>query len=514
MALIFDSNRIPSGLHPEVQQSLYNGLDGLITRELLDILTPITGRSDHTYAFERNLLGPVLTMVRRGILIDREGKEKMIGGDPLSNDASLKAGLLARTYALSGMERIVRKGKATWKITNEDASLQRLAKVVWGKTINCHSDKQLKEFFYTALQIPSIAVVKKGERKISCDREALERMRSSYVRAMPFCSIILRIRDLEKQVDVLSKNLSPTHRWAASYNIGGTNTGRWSSSDNPLRHSANAQNISNDLRRVFVPDPGYVMVQCDQQGAESRGVAYLSGDPNYIKAVESGDVHTTVAAMCWKFEPLRELADRICYRDYSYRFMAKKLGHGRNYGGQPRTLGQQTKVETKVTEEFCNLYDKAFPGIVEWRRWVASEVQSKGLLITPFGRRRQFWDRLKDDTTIRGALAFVPQSLIGDLTALSIYNLWLLHEPRAQLLANGHDAVLWQCKIEDLPHLYPQVMKMLEVKIPVADINGKERTLTIPFEAKLGFNWANQDENNPQGLMSPSKFTEKYGVML
>ena len=140
--------------------------------------------------------------------------------------------------------------------------------------------------------------------------------------------MLLELRDLAKIISVLRTPLSPDGRMFCSFNVAGTETNRWNSSKSIYDLGTNLQNITERLRRMFIPDPGYVFLSPDLAQAESRAVAYLSGDEAYIKACESSDLHTLVASMVWHELPWsgdpkrdREIADRKFYRDYSYRFM-------------------------------------------------------------------------------------------------------------------------------------------------------------------------------------------------
>ena len=164
--------------------------------------------------------------------------------------------------------------------------------------------------------------------------------------------MILAIRDLEKQCQTLSKDLAEGDRWAAAYNVAGTDTGRWSSSDHPLRHSANVQNIDPSIRQVFIAEADHYLVYCDLAGAEARAVAYLSKDKNYIKAVEESDVHSQVASMVFGMPPDRGKTgvDKEFYRGFTYRDIAKRLTHGTNYYGSARTLAIAAQVETKFVQ--------------------------------------------------------------------------------------------------------------------------------------------------------------------
>lgn len=461
MRIIETDNLPPMGL--DLQQMVYNGLDGMMTMEV-DAAIPHTP----TYEFERSLLPLVLEMMQRGILIDQGRRDSMV------------AHLQQRLIKIAG-------------------NFDTLCNGVWGKTFNPRSYLQLQDLLYNRLFLPQVIVSKKGEKKVSTDRDALEKLHREYSRAMPVTSHLLKMRDLEKTIETLTKSLSPAGRWHANFNIGGTDTGRWSSSSHPFDWGSNLQNIDDYIRRIFIPDPGYIFFNCDQQGAEARVVGYLAGDTDYIKAVESGDVHTMVAAMVFGFEPKRHLADRKYYREMSYRDIAKRAAHGSNYGGSAYTIARTLKVETKLIEEFQSKYFRTFPNLRKWQVWVAQQVQTHRQLVTPFGRIRNFWDNPKDDTTIRAAIAFVPQSTVGDMTSrglLAIRNAI----PEAQILNNIHDAAFGQIPLHMKDVLVPRIVETLTFPLQVKDIWGNIREMTIPWESQTGMNWGKKKKDNPDGL--------------
>lgn len=456
-----ETDNLPA-MDATLQQLVYNGLDGMLTMEV-DAAIPHTP----TYEFERSLLPLALTLMQRGIRID-QGKR-----DSMAEHLRQRLAKVQRGFDF-----------LCWEVL--------------GCKVNPRSYPQMQDLLYKKLLLPEVISSKKGEKKISTDRDALERLGRDYVRARPFAEHLLRIRDLEKTLDALTKHLSPSGRWHANFNIAGTDTGRWSSSSHPFGWGSNLQNIDDYVRRIFVPDEGHIFFNCDQQGAEARVVGYLAGDDAYIKAVESGDVHTMVAAMVFGFEPKRELADRKYYREMSFRDIAKRAAHGSNYGGTAHTIARVLKVETQIIEEFQRKYFKTFPNIYKWQVWVQQQVQSKRFLVTPFGRRRNFWDNPKDDATIRAAIAFVPQSTVGDLTSRGLLALHAL--PHVQVLNNIHDAAFGQIPLHMKEELLPLIVKTLTFPLQVTDIWGKNREMLIPWESQTGMNWGKRKKDNPDGL--------------
>jgi len=307
--------------HPQ-QEQVYNGLDCMITLEVHGHLTQLMAKApepQRTYAFERALQGPALSMMLRGFRVDQTERRTAI--DELE----------ARIIKLGG--RLHSRNRF-----DPESQLQRIAYAVWDKELNPKSPSQLIEFFYGKMRLPELWTSHKGVRKLSMDREALERL-SLYLYARPIINLVLDIRDLSKQREALITEVDRDGRMRTSYNIAGTETGRWSSSGNAFGTGGNLQNIADKLRKIFVADQGWKICGIDLEQAESREVGWLCGtlfgDWSYLEATETGELHTYTSKFIWprlgwngEADHDRRIADSLFYRDMSYRDMAKRGGHG------------------------------------------------------------------------------------------------------------------------------------------------------------------------------------------
>lgn len=458
------------------QRQVYNGLDCMLTLEIFEEISRLTNAEPLPYNFSRALQGPILEIMLRGFLVDRT-------------------------------ERFNALHKLKTRIEHLQTILNKLAFAVWGKGLNPRSPMQLQDFFYKTMQIPPIYTFQKGERKLSMNREVLEKL-DLHLYARPIVATILAIRAVAKQIEVLETEVSPDGRMRTSYNIGGTETGRLSSSAASDGTGSNLQNIEAALRRMFIADDGMALVVIDLEQAESREVGWLCGtlfgDWTYLDACEGGDLHTTTCQliwpnMVWGVNPKenKALAETNFYRHYSFRDMSKRGGHGSNYYGKPFTMARHLKVPARMMEDFQSRYFGAFPGIPAWHRWVAQEIQTTSILTTPWGRERQFFGRANDDTTLREAIAFSPQSATADRTNLGLLRIWQ-NIREAQLLAQTHDSASFQCPIHLVDEIVPHALKLMEIPIHSAKAG---RTMIVPGEAKVGFNWAYYNEKtNPNGL--------------
>ena len=216
----------------------------------------------------------------------------------------------------------------------------------------------------------------------------------------------------------------------------------------------------------------------------------------------SGDVHTAVAKICWPdlkwtgdLEQDKDVAESPFYRHYTYRFMCKKLGHGSNYGGKPETLAQQSKLPIGVVGGFQPKYFAAFPAHERWQRHVGSEIYTKGYLTSLTGRKRFFWGRRNDPETVRAAIAFDPQGSLADIVNTAMLNIW--RNRTATLMAQEHDALVFQYPTEAEAEIIPALMKQLPITIPLKH----GRSLTIPYDCQTGWNKGKWDKDkNPDGL--------------
>jgi DNA polymerase-1 len=460
MALVVDSSQPPKLDKTQAFQH-YNALDCCVTVEVWQKRLAHFGTNTwRTYLNEKDIQAPALEMQLRGLRMDAAATYEEC--QQLAHEISLLESYLAD-----------------------------LCRAVGHPPVNWKSPQQVKRL------LNSLGYTCKGT-----DRDTLENM-LVYFWAQPFIRAILSLRDRAKLYDVLAKTSRDRDgRFHAAFKVAGTTTGRLSSAKDPFGEGHNLQNINERTRRVFVPDPGYKLAYIDLEQAESRGVGYLSSDENYISACESADLHTTVCRMVWPDldwtgDPAEDkaIAEAPFYRTFSYRDMAKRLGHGLNYRGKPATMARHIKVPKEVVEQFQNAYFLRFPAIQRWHYSVMERLQRNGTITTPYGRYRRFFGRSGEDATIRKAIAHEPQSLLSDILNTGLWRIWW-QLPSAQLLAQVHDAVLLQYPEEQEAEILPAAKDLLEVTTLV---HGRE--MTIPAEPKAGWNWANYDElANPSGL--------------
>ena len=454
------------------RDQVYNGLDVCVTHDVFNAIHPqLDNVTAATYAFSKALQAPTIEMRLRGVLVDQARKSEVI-------------------------EDFYRK------IDRLDFQLDRiLTEGVGAYNINWRSPRDLQYLFYEVLGLDPI----RRSGRPTADRAARERL-ANYPIAQQIVAHINLLTELGDKISVLKTALDPDGRIRTSYNIAGTNTGRFSSSLSEFGTGGNLQNIEESLRSIFIADPNYKFAKCDAKSGESFCVGAIEWnlfrDARYLEACESGDPHTAVARICWPTLPWtgdisldKAIAESPFYRHYTYRFMCKKLGHGSNYGGKPATLADQAKLPLQVVRDFQPKYFRAFPAHLLWQAHVEEELRTTGALTSLMGRRRQFWGRRSDNSTLREAIAYDPQSSLAEIVNTAMMNIW--RAGTAIIMMHDHDAITFMYPEAKESAILPKLMEQLIVPVELSD----GRTLRIPYDCKIGWNKGEYDPiHNPDGL--------------
>jgi hypothetical protein len=552
---------IQQGLSPDNSYYAYNALDSAVTLRVWLALAPLLAKSPQasgSYDFVRSMQGPALDMMLHGVAINRVVRLQEIRRfEAIRDNAQSRLDRLADAlwgpehYTVRVKTKVVeaRVGKRGQRLKDVTRTVYTDEPHVRSRGLNPGSPKQVLAFFNIVLGFPIEYAIRKTpyghERTPTANDKTLLKWakfrtrgpgidpRDRTVEALPlgapFVSLILTIRDATKTLGFLNSKLDADNRWRCSYNIVGTETARWSSSSNAYGRGSNTQNVTGSLRRMFCADDDYWLLSVDEEQAESRvtaGFVYAAtGDLKYWGACESSDLHTTVCQMTWPElgwtddpQANRTLAETIypplAHIKFTYRDVAKRLGHGSNYGGSAFGIAQAVGLPIRLVEDFQRRYFAAFPAHILWHSWVREQLLTCQYLDSPppLLRRRHFFGRPKDDSTWREAIAHGPQSTVGEHLNLVMLKFWQATKSQpsplpATLLLQNHDSFTAQ-----LPNTYPkpsaiQQTNSLFLTTPLTfTYRGESRSLLIPGEFKTGYNWADKDKGT-----DPSKWTFKDG---
>lgn len=502
----------------------YNILDCIGTRKVHDTLQGLMNpAAKRWYKFELAAQTPAMKMASRGILVDTFERDKAV--------VELKKELRSLTKQINAHPQVKDNWDGTEKETGTcPASKRKDGKHSWEPGVPDGPDRRCTQcgtsrlkptafnpaspvgvmhLFYDLLGVKT-QYGKEGDP--TSDDEAMGRIARNFPRVAELANYVTQWRGLNKQIGFLSTSLNPQDRFPSSFNVGAAWTDRWSSSSDVFGYGGNAQNITERHRRMFVADPGKVLVYADLKQAESNIVAHLAGDEAYIEAHRSGDVHTFATRLIWpelnwtgNLSEDKELAKGTLpewdpVEGHDLRWQSKRIQHGSNYGLTPFGMSIISHTPVASNRSAQQSYFKGFPMIRVWQRGVREAVQSQKLLVGPLGRENKMFGRPWDEHTYKQGLAVGPQGTVAHIINMAAWRIEREFDPsRIELLAQVHDALVWQQDPEDLETLY-RAAGLMMIPIPVVDVMGVLRYAMIEAEIAMGANWGHKSKINPDGI--------------
>ena len=369
-----------------------------------------------------------------------------------------------------------------------EEKLQALEKKIFarvGKEFNLNSPKQLSEALFDDLQLkPPDRTNKTASGYYSTAADVLEALAEDY--QVP--SWVLEYREFAKlkstYVDALQEQVNPrTNRVHTTYNQTGSVTGRLASSDPNLQNIPIRTAIGREVRKAFVPAPGWSLVAVDYSQIELRVVAHMAEDQAMLEAFTAGkDIHAATAAAIFDI-PLEQV-------DSDRRRQAKAINFGLIYGMSPYGLTQTTALTLAEAEQFVETYFERFPGIKAYLDQVREQAVKQGYVETLLGRRRYF-PRLASGANYnirrreeREAINAPIQGTAADIMKLAMLDVdraLAASDLSARILLQVHDELILEAPRGEV---YPTI------KLVQRTMEGAYQ-LDIPLttEAKFGDNW-------------------------
>lgn len=510
-------------LSGQMQKWAYNALDCIATMAVRNVLrTRLTPAAERTYAFERAAQLPAFAMSTRGIRVNvqrrmdvvAELKREFKKGEKALNKLPELAAVWDGTVKVTGLcKKSTRKdGRHTWAKKEPDTPARLCVSCGTSRfepcPLNANSDTQVRHLMYDLLGAP---IQRNKNKEVSVDDDCLDRIGRKKPALRPITDAIRNLRGLKKQIGFLSARLTPDNRYGSAFNIGAAWTGRMSSNRTAFGEGGNSQNIAERHRIMFEADPGMELCYIDLKTAESNVVAHLAGDEGYIEAHLLGDPHTYVARLLWPELPwtgklaedkavAKVLPEWDPVPGHEFRFQAKRIQHGSNYGLRPMGIAMIAHIPIQPAKTAFYRYHSAFPRIKPWQDSIAKKVREKEVLVNPLGITVQLFGRPWDEHTVKQGLSFLPQSTVAHVINIAMWRLYIEMDPHEiQLLAQVHDAILFQFP-KGRYDLVRKAMKLMSIPIDVTDYEGHTRRMTIDVEAAVGLNWGKQSKENPDGI--------------
>lgn len=342
---------------------------------------------------------------------------------------------------------------------------------------NINSPKQLGEVLFERLGLPHGKKTKTGW---STNAEVLEKLDHPIVRDVLEYRQYMKLRST--YVDGLLKAADPDERIHTNFQMTVTATGRLSSTEPNLQNIPTRTELGSELRRMFVPAPGCVLVDADYSQIELRLLAHISGDESMQEAFRSGeDFHAVTASHVFGV-PLNEVTS-------SMRRAAKAVNFGIVYGISAFSLSQDLGVSAEEAKAYMDAYFARFPGVKRYMEDVVKKSRETGYAETIFRRRRTLPEITASKYATRSfgervALNMPIQGTAADIIKLAMVKVFKRLKEEglsSRLIMQVHDELIVECPENEAERVKSLLTQEMEGVC----------ALTVPLiaEAHSGKNW-------------------------
>lgn len=342
---------------------------------------------------------------------------------------------------------------------------------------NINSPKQLGEVLFERLGLPHGKKTKTGW---STNAEVLEKLDHPIVRDVLEYRQYMKLRST--YADGLLKAAGPDERIHTNFQMTVTATGRLSSTEPNLQNIPTRTELGSELRRMFVPAPGCVLVDADYSQIELRLLAHISGDESMQEAFLSGeDFHAVTASHVFGV-PLNEVTS-------SMRRAAKAVNFGIVYGISAFSLSQDLGVSAEEAKAYMDAYFARFPGVKRYMEDVVKKSRETGYAETIFRRRRTLPEITASKYATRSfgervALNMPIQGTAADIIKLAMVKVFKRLKEEglsSRLIMQVHDELIVECPENEAERVKSLLTQEMEGVC----------ALTVPLiaEAHSGKNW-------------------------
>jgi len=349
-----------------------------------------------------------------------------------------------------------------------------------GEEFNINSPKQLGEVLFDKLNLP---VIKKTKTGYSTDVEVLEKLIGQH----EIIEKILKYRKLVKLmstyidglIEVVDKKTSKIH---STFNQTVTNTGRISSTEPNLQNIPVKTEEGREIRKAFISEDGYVLVDGDYSQIELRVLAHISKDPKLIEAFYSDeDIHTKTASEVFNV-PKEEVTPLL-------RSRAKAVNFGIIYGISDYGLSKDLNISRKEAKTYIDSYLNNYEMVKKYMKDIVEKGKNDGYVETIMNRRRYvpelksknfsvrgFGERVAMNTPIQGSAADIIK-----IAMVNVYNELKRRNLKSKLILQVHDELIIQAHKEEADMVVDLVKYIME--------NSVKLSVPLKVDIKVGDSW-------------------------
>ena len=344
---------------------------------------------------------------------------------------------------------------------------------------NINSTKQLGELLFEKLGLPPVKKTKTG---YSTNADVLEKLKSKH----PIIPAIMDYRMLTKlkstYADGLMKSVGSDGRIHTTFQNLVTATGRLSSTEPNLQNIPVRTDLGAEIRKMFIPKAGCVLVDADYSQIELRVLAHIAKDETMQAAFAGGmDIHTVTASQVFGVAP--ESVTQLQRRH------AKAVNFGIVYGISEFSLAEDIGVSRYEAKAYIDNYLANYHGVREYMKQVVADARNNGHTTTMYGRRRHIPELTSSNYNIRQGAERIALNTPIQGTAADLIKMAMIRVdaaltqmyPQARLLLQVHDELIVECPEEIADEVAALVSEQMQ----------QVAKLSVPLlaEAKWGKSW-------------------------
>jgi DNA polymerase-1 len=251
-----------------------------------------------------------------------------------------------------------------------------------------------------------------------------------------------------------------------------------------------------DLRSIFIPSPGYSFVECDLSQAEARVDAVLAKDFDNLKIFDSkSGIHRLTGSWVFDCRP-DEIQKEILVDGVDRYHVSKTVRHAGERNMTPTRLLMMIAKPSKFCVEVLKKFHANQPNIRQvFHRDIREQIQKERVLISPNGRRRDFFGRINEETVNQG-ISQLPQAIVTDYMKAALPKVLAECRDFMRPLSEAHDGFLSEVK-EGHEEEYGRIFKKsIEVGIDFRTCSlPRDFELVIPCEVAISkTNWQEMKE--------------------
>ena len=352
-----------------------------------------------------------------------------------------------------------------------------------GEVFNIASPKQLGEVLYEKL---GLAKKKKGKTGYSTDAQTLEEMRP----LSPIIDDILEYRQVTKlkgtYTTALTDVADESGRIHTEFKQALTATGRLSSTEPNLQNIPIRTRMGRELRRFFIAEEGYTLVDADYSQIELRLLAHISGDYTMTEAFRDGeDIHRKTASAVFG------VPEEAVTEDMRKR--AKAVNFGIVYGIGGYSLAKDIGTTVAEATRYIKNYLMNYPDIDRYLDQVVKCAERDGYTTTLMGRRRYIPELKASQAPMRAfgkrvAMNAPIQGSAADIMKLAMINVSRALEEKgldARLVMQVHDELIVEARDSDVEAVKALLKEEMEKAVRLS--------LPLTADVSVGKNWLEQE---------------------